>query len=80
LLPIKGRVSPTPLPSDLLARVADLRAHAFELVHDLPRMNEAVVDDVSLASVRMQSVANELGVIEGLLTEAAGGFTLRGAA
>jgi hypothetical protein len=56
--------SPSHISADLLARVAELRREAFALVGDIPRSD-------SRAAVRMQSVANELGVIEELLAAAA---------
>jgi hypothetical protein len=70
-------VDPSPLARQLHARVVELRAVAFDLVNDIPRgYRLSVTDDLSLAAVRMQSVANELGVIEGLLAAAAGELAL----
>jgi hypothetical protein len=57
--------------------VAELRGLAFDLVKDIPGRWSYAADDVSLASVRMQSVANELGVIEGLLAETAEAAAVR---
>ena len=55
-------------PPKLLDRIATLRGEAFDLVRELRERDEQSGGDYELASLSMQSVANQLAAVQALLT------------